>query len=149
MKRKNLTRFSIIFLTAMLAFLVCTAFAADGSKWREGIDEAGAERRTGQLYPLPVQETPTDGYLTVATASLTIVASSATIVGTLPTGTHVLEIGAMNGVLNYGGSTIGNSTSPWQIASGASVEFKVATLTPRIYLRTHGAGDASATIRAR
>lgn len=110
--------------------------------------ETSSSHRTGQAYPLPTANAPTYGYLTVATPTLTVETSTAVVVGTMPSNTHLIEIYAYNGDLNYGPSTVAEGATYHYIASGSSKEFAVATLTPSIYLIGRSA-TAGARITAR
>jgi hypothetical protein len=134
MKQNKIGLFALVILAISIA-VASSAAAEMLLKWRAGIDAAGSEYRIGQLYPLPVQETPTDGFLTVATPTLSVGTQTAVIVGTLPAGTHKVVIGALAGNLNIGNSAVPTNVYPIQVASGSFKEFVVSSLTPGIYVR--------------
>jgi|GEM_PF-1253600 len=137
----------LVIIVLMVTLTVGAALAADPSKWRNGIDEAGAENRTGQLFPLPVQEAPTDGYLVIATPSFAVGTAAAVLIGTLPTGTHRVDIGALNDAVNVGNASVPTGVWPFSVASGSFVTVPVATLTPLIYVRPQ-TGTGTVYLRA-
>jgi len=126
-------RMSVLILVLLLVSIL-QAFGADASKFREGLDEAGAERRIGTRYPLPTAETPFEKF--IATGSQTVGTSAAVLLATPATYTRVVTVGAIDDAMNYGPSTVPTGEAyPFYIASGSTKDFILATTTPKIYLR--------------
>lgn len=134
----------ILFVLVLFVLSIVSCFAQQVPLW---VEPAGSHR-TGQAYPLPTAEAPTYGFLTVATPTFAVGTSTAVAIGTLPSNTHLVEIYAYGGDVNYGPSTVAMGTSRHSIASGAYKAIAVATTTPTIYVigRT---GAANVTLNAR
>jgi hypothetical protein len=134
-------------ITALLIVLLAVAvpsMAADPAFWRQGITGTGSEVRSGQQYPMPTQDAPTDGFLSYATPTVVIGTSAAVLIttsGAIPTGAHRLWVGVPAGgsYLNYGYSNVPTGSSPFQIAPGAFRIWDLATLTPKLYFRADSA----------
>jgi len=128
-----------LFLCALMALVLIAparpaSAAADPAKWRDGIDNAGAENRTGFRYPLPTQELPFNEFL--ATGSQTVGTSAAVLLTVTATDTRAVNVGSVGGVVNYGDATVPDGTAwPFTIASGSFHTFVIGTSTPKIYLR--------------
>jgi len=97
-------------------------------------DHPEGAKYTSQDYPLPTADDPTNGFITVASATKTIVASVSTVIGPFTAGTNQVEVWAFDGDINYGPSTVSSTTYNAYIASGSSKTFSLATTTPAIYL---------------
>jgi hypothetical protein len=137
-------KFSLLLLLLALVSAVM-AFAGEQTKI-----VPNGQKSTTSDYVVPVIKTPTDGYKTVATPSLTVPAATAVLVGTLPAGTKILEIHVpSNGLaVNYGPVGVSSGTSYPSIAAGAKISIPVGTTTPAIYL-IGTAGAASPTVLAK
>jgi hypothetical protein len=92
-------------------------------------------------FPMPVQDNGLISFVTIATPAVTV-GPQATAVTGLPAGTKSVTIVAINGILNYGSSSVGTGITYPSIASGSWKEFKVNPLTgtPGIYLCNQTAG---------
>jgi hypothetical protein len=113
-------------------------------KWRLGMNEAGAEARSGERYPLPTQNIPLTAF--TASSSFAVATLTAVLVPTLATNTRHIRIGTASGTINFGAAGVPTGTAwPFKISAGTPVEFNVATRTPAIYLRMQY-GDATVYI---
>ncbi|MBF0546219.1 MAG: hypothetical protein HQM08_17380 [Candidatus Riflebacteria bacterium] len=111
-------------------FLLPLDLGANPTHW----EHPTGSKYTSQAWPLPTAVAPTNGFKTVATPTISVVASHATVIGTMPTGANEVEVSAFDGNINYGGSTVSSTTYNAYIASGSSKTFNLATTTPGIYL---------------
>lgn len=124
----------VLALVAMILIPAVQATAQDPALWRDGIDNAGAEHRTGFRYPLPTQELPFNEFL--ATGSQTVGTSAAVLLSVTATDTRAVNVGSVGGVVNWGDATVPDGTAwPFTIASGSFRTFVIGTSTPKIYLR--------------
>jgi hypothetical protein len=145
MIRRTIQKITLL-LIVLLAVAV-SSMAADPAFWRQGLTGTGSEVRTGQQYPLPTQDAPTDGFLSYATPSVeigTTVAVLITTPGAIPTGAHRLWVGVPAGgsYLNFGYSDVPTGSSPFHIAPDSYKVFDLATLTPKLYFRADSASVA-------
>lgn len=123
-----------LIVLVMLIGVVTSAFAADPAFHREGLDEEGAEFRTGHRHPMPTQEVPLLSI--IGTGSMTVGTTTAVVLPTLGTYTREVWVGAIGGAVNYGPSTVPEGTAyPFYIASGAYQKLEVATRTFKMYFR--------------
>lgn len=124
----------ILALVVMILMPAVPASAQDAVvKWRDGIDNAGEEHRIGHRYPLPVQELPFKEYL--ATGSQSVGTAAAVLLAITATDTRAVDVGAIDGVLNFGDATVPDGTAwPFTIASGSFRRFTVDHTT-KLYLR--------------
>lgn len=133
-----------LFVILLLVMLVTSSAQAQETivKWREGQSAAGAERRIGFRYPLPVQEQSFEAFQ--ATATVEIGTTVAVKCPTLEANTRVLMVGTIGNPLNWGNSDVPTGAAyPFSIASGSFRLYNVATSTPDLYFRTQ---TASATV---
>lgn len=79
------------------------------------------------------------GYRAIATPTLTLVSSYSTIIGTMPAKTYRVEVIASGASINYGPSTVTNSTLWPYIADGTTKEFTFSVREPSIYFVIRGA----------
>lgn len=141
MKNNSIVRLLVVML--VMTFVMMSAQAQEAIvKWREGQDAAGAERRIGFRYPLPVQEQSFEAFQATATAEIgTTVAVKCP---TLDADTRVLLVGTIGNPLNWGNSDVPTGAAyPFSIASGSFRLYNVSTSTPDLYFRTQ---TASATV---
>jgi hypothetical protein len=132
MFRNKLLVIALIALTVLP--LAHQVLGVDPGKFREGLDENGPERRTGIRYPLPTAATPFEKY--TATGTQTVGTAAAVLLTPPATYSRVVTVGATDGAINYGPSTVPTGERyPFQIASGSTRDFVLGTSTPPIYLR--------------
>lgn len=87
-------------------------------------------------YVVPTLDGLSNGYLAVATPTLSVGTATAVIIGTLPTGAKIVDIYIFDNDINIGGSGVSTGSKVGFIASGAShLGISVATTTPAIYFR--------------
>ena len=140
------------FTAALVTILIVVAVSmASGAALPSGalIFWRGADdslNRIGDDHPLPVTpDVPYGDFKTISTATLTIGTSAAALVGTLPAGTRVLDVGVLGGALNYGNASVTTGALPFNIASGSVKSFPIEAgdTSPGIYLRGQ---DATCTV---
>ncbi|HOT30136.1 MAG TPA: hypothetical protein PLU72_18305 [Candidatus Ozemobacteraceae bacterium] len=127
-----------LLILALVAMILMPAVPASAQasivKWRDGIDNAGAEHRIGHRYPLPIQELPFNEFL--ATGSQTVGTSAAVLLAVTSTDTRAVDVGAIGGVVNWGDATVPDGTAwPFTIASGSYHRFIIGSSTPKLYFR--------------
>lgn len=132
-------------LALLIAFLfpvVAKAQRADNIvKWRLGLDEAGAEKRIGERWPLPTQKAPFT--LFNASQSISVGTSAAVCISTLNANTRKVLIGATDAQVNFGNINVPAATFPFHVDADTYIELDVATRTPAFYFR---GAFASATV---
>ena len=89
-----------------------------------------------------------NGYKAMATQSITVSSAAAVIVGTIPAGTHEIEVqNSTDGDVNYGPSNVSTSTTFPYIAKGEKKSFPgLTSLNPSIYFRARGTVATSSAI---
>lgn len=93
-------------------------------------------RTTSSDYVVPVIAQPSAGFLTPATATVSVPEDTAVKIPALPAGTKQLRIYVNPGAdVNFGPANVASGTAYPEIASGSlSDPIIVGTLTPDIYL---------------
>lgn len=129
MKEKVL---NVLRLLALFLFFVVVASIA--AETRFFIPHS--TRTTSSDYVVPVISMPTAGFLSPATATVSVPKDTAVKIPVLPTGTKQLRIYVNPGEdINFGPANVASGTTYPGIASGSlSDPIIVGTLTPDIYL---------------
>ena len=133
---KNLKMLTLVAVLSVIALVL--TFAPTATEAQSTPSTMSSE------YPLPVLDTMmTSGFAAPATPTITCT-NYARRIGTLPSGTKAFYIVA-SGALNYGGSTVSNSTTGafMTIADkGVAGPFKVSPLklTPEVYVVNNATG---------
>lgn len=140
-------RYFILFLIVLSIAIAAMVSAGDTT-----LIVPTGNKTTSTDYVVPVIETPTTGYKTVAAPIVSVPVATPVSIGTLPAGTKVVEVyvATAGQSVSYGPSTISSGTVaayPFIPASN-KVSFSVSTTTPAIYLIGTSA-VATATILAR
>ena len=136
--RKRILAFMALFATAL-----CFAEAGDASKFVV----PNGHVTTRDYYTVPTVECPSKGFLSPASASMSISGNTAKKVDSLPSGTKRFRIWVHPGKgVNFGPKEVASNTAYPHIASGTlSDYFNVSGTEPEFYFIGVG-GNATGTL---